>query len=229
MDVESSTWIDALNAVGGQRDEALSRLHGLLLRVALHEVHRRGPLFRIGGPELTDLAHQSADDAMIAILAKLDGFRGDSRFTTWAYRFVVLEVAGKLGRHFWLKPSVALEAEDWERMPDRLGPDPLAHAQQRDLITAIERAIDEDLTDHQRRFFIAVVLNGVPMEAVAARSGLARGAIYKIIFDARRKIRAHLIANGYLDGEPTPACSTDRQTGVEDRGGVALARSSAAH
>jgi RNA polymerase sigma-70 factor (ECF subfamily) len=162
---------------------------------------------------------------MIAILAKLDGFRGDSRFTTWAYRFVVLEVANKLGRHFWLKPTVSLEAEEWERLPDRFGIDPLAQAQQHDLIAAVERAMAEDLTDHQRRFFVAVVVNAIPIEAVAARTGLNRGAIYKTVFDARRKIRAHLIANGHLDGEPTPACSTDRRTGVEDRDGVALARS----
>lgn len=228
MDVESSSWMDALSAVGGPRDEAFSRLHALLLRVALHEAHRRGPVFRIGGPELTDLAHQSADDAMIAILAKLDGFRGDSRFTTWAYRFVVLEVANKLGRHFWLKPTVSLDAEEWERLPDRFGIDPLAQAQQHDLIAAVERAMAENLTDHQRRFFVAVVVNAIPIEAVAARTGLNRGAIYKTVFDARRKIRAHLIANGHLDGEPTPACSTDRRTGVEDRDGVALARSLAA-
>ncbi len=225
MDVESSSWIDALRGAGGQRDDAIFRLHALLLRVALHEAHRRGPVFRIGGPELTDLANQSADDAMIAILAKLDGFRGDSRFSTWAYRFVVLEVAGKLGRHFWLKPSVSLEAEEWERLPDRFGLDPLTQAQHHELIAEVERAIADDLTDHQRRFFVAVVVNGIPIEAVAARTGLKRGAIYKTVFDARRKIRAHLIANGYLDGEPMPACSTENRTGVEDRDGVALARS----
>lgn len=225
MDVESSAWIDALSGVGGARVEALSRLHALLLRVALHEAHRRGPVFRIAGPELNDVAHQSADDAMIAILAKLEGFRGDSRFTTWAYRFVVLEVAGKLGRHFWLKPSVSLDAEEWERLPDRFGLDPLTQAQQHELITAVERAITEDLTDHQRRFFVAVVINGIPIEAVVAQTGLTRGAIYKTVFDARRKIRAHLIANGYLDGELMPACSTGRRAGVEDRDGLALARS----
>ena len=68
-----------------------------------------------GPKELTDLAHQAADDAMLAILAKLAGFRGESRFMTWAYRFVMLEVSSKLGRHYWRDPPVALDAGQWKR------------------------------------------------------------------------------------------------------------------
>ena len=64
---------------------------------------------RIGGPELDDLAHQACADAMLAITAKLDQFRHESRFTTWAYRFVILEVSNKLGRHFWNAHDVSIE------------------------------------------------------------------------------------------------------------------------
>lgn len=211
MDMDSSSWLTALDDAGTKRDAALARLHEMLLRAAIHEAYRRGPAVRIDGPELDDLAQQTADDAMVSLLGKLDTFRGESLFTTWAYRFVVLEVSNKLGRHFWARPSVSLDAEDWERLPARFASDPLAQAQQREPITAVQRAVDETLTDHQRRLFVAIVVNGVPLDAMVSRSGSNRGAIYKTVFDARRKIRAFLTTNGYLEGEPTAAQPTDQQ------------------
>jgi RNA polymerase sigma-70 factor, ECF subfamily len=129
----------------------------------------------ITGPELDDLAHQAAGDAMLAIIAKLDTFRGESRFTTWAYRFAVLEVSAKLGRHYWRRhPADRLDAEDWDRLPDRFGTDPGEHAAHGEMITAIRRAVDHELTDRQRRLFIAVVLNSIPLDAVADKTGMIR-------------------------------------------------------
>lgn len=203
MDMDSSLWLTALAHAGTKRDEALTRLHKMLLRVAFHETYRRGTAAVIDGPELEDLAHQAANDAMVSLLGKLDSFRGESRFTTWAYRFVALEVSNKLSRHFWRRPSVSLDAEDWEQIPAWLATDPLALTQQRELITAVQRAMNETLTDHQRRFFVAIVVNGVPLDAMVSQSGSNRGAIYKAIFDARRKIRTYLTDNGYLEGKAT--------------------------
>ena len=205
MDTDSSSWVTALSDTGTKRCAALARLHAMLLRVAISETYRRGPAFRINGPELDDIAQQAANDGMVALLRKLDAFRGESRFTTWAYRFVVLEVSNKLGRHSWRRPTLSLDAEEWDRLPSRLAADPLAQAQQRELVAAVQRAMSETLTDHQRHFFVAIVVNGVPIEAMASRSGSNRGAIYKTVFDARRKIRAYLTANGYLEGESTAA------------------------
>ena len=136
---------------------------------------------------------------MLAILAKLADFRGDSRFITWAYRFVILEVSSKLGRHFWRNPPVALDAEQWKRLPDRLGLDPHQHAEATAILTQVRHVVDTELTDHQRRIFIAIVVDGIPLNALAEKLDLQRNAIYKVIFDARRKIRRALVANGYLD------------------------------
>ncbi|MBO0867937.1 MAG: sigma-70 family RNA polymerase sigma factor [Micromonosporaceae bacterium] len=182
-----------------RRQQALARLHERLLRIALREVQRRAGRTPIGGPELTDIAHQATADAMLAILAKLDTFRGESRFTTWAYRFVILEVSSKLGRHYWQNPPVAWETEDWQRLPDRLAADPPGEAESREIIEAVRTAVDEQLTEHQRRIFVATVLDGVPTTALAHRLGVGRGAIYKAMYDARRKIRAALVAKGILD------------------------------
>jgi RNA polymerase sigma-70 factor (ECF subfamily) len=84
----------------------------VLLRVARAELARRGGQLRISGPELDDLAHQATADAVIAMIAKVGQFRGESRFTTWAYRFVILEVSAKAGRHFWRQPHVPMDTAD---------------------------------------------------------------------------------------------------------------------
>jgi RNA polymerase sigma-70 factor (ECF subfamily) len=200
LDAASAEWISALTGTGAVREAGLARLHGLLVRVAVRELRRREAAAWVSGRELDDLVHQAADDAMLAILGKLGTFRGESRFTTWAYRFVVLEVSGKLGRHYWRRhPAVHLEAEDWDRLPDQLGAGPGEDAEHAELVKAVRQAVDETLTGHQRRLFVAVVLNDVPLDALVARLGTNRNAAYKAIFDARRKIRGFLVANGYLE------------------------------
>ena len=199
-DDASAEWLSALAGTGAAREAGLARLHGLLVRVAVRELRRREAGAWISGRELDDLAHQAADDAMLAILGKLGSFRGESRFTTWAYRFVMLEVSSKLGRHYWRHhPVEHLDAEDWDRLPDRLGAGPGENAEHAELVKAVRQAVDETLTDHQRRLFVAVVLNDVPLDALVARLGTNRNAVYKAIFDARRKIRGFLVANGYLE------------------------------
>ena len=213
-DRESDQWIRDLSDSGPGREQALARLHELLVRAARSELRRRSGQHPVTGPELDDLAYQAAADALIAITSKLDGFRGESRFTTWAYRFVILEVSSKLGRHFWQRPTVAMAAEDWDRLPDRFGMDPAAHASWQELVGALRRAVEQELTERQRHVFVAIVLQGVPLDALAVRLGANRNAIYKTMFDARRKLRASLAANGYLtrSGEPAPADSPDVAT-----------------
>jgi RNA polymerase sigma-70 factor, ECF subfamily len=194
-------WVRALSGRGDQREDAMARLHGALVRVARSELSRRHSQFNVSGPELDDLAHQAAADAMVAIMAKLGQFRGESQFTTWAYKFVMFEVSSKIGRHFWRNPQVPMDTEDWDRLPDRFGFDPAGESERRDFVRAVRRAVDEDLTEHQRQIFVTLVLDGVPLDALADKLGSSRNAIYKTMFDARRKLRASLVANGYLDDD----------------------------
>ena len=196
-------WVAALGGDGADRGEAEARLHGALVRVARSELHRRHGQLNVSGPELDDLAHQAAADAMLAVMARLDQFRGESRFTTWAYKFVMFEVSAKIGRHFWRTAPIPLSAGDWDRLPDRFGLDPAGASERRDFIRAVRRAVDEDLTGHQRRIFVLLVLDGVPLDAVAEKLGTSRNALYKVMFDARRKLRASLVANGYLNDVTT--------------------------
>jgi RNA polymerase sigma-70 factor, ECF subfamily len=196
-DDESAEWLRVLDRGAADHDIGFTRLHERLVRIARAELHRRPT--SVSGPELDDLAHQAAADAMLAILAKLGTFRGESRFTTWAYRFVVLEVSHKLGRHYWRTAPRPLDEEQWDALPDRLGVDPHEQAEARQLAAQVRAAVDEHLTEHQRAVFVALVLEGVPLDALCARDGTSRGAVYKTVFDARRKIRAALVANGYLE------------------------------
>lgn len=205
LDADSAAWIAALTGSADERAQGEARLYGHLLGVAQRELWRRRASHAwLAGVELDDVAHQAAADAMLAIGRKLPGFRGESRFTTWAYKFVIFEVSAKLGRHFWrLHPHVSLEAEDWEVLPDRFGVDPGDHAERAAMVRAVRHALDRELTDHQRRVFTAIVLEGLPLDAVAERLGTNRNAIYKTLHDARRKIRTHLVACGYLERERT--------------------------
>lgn len=198
LDPDSAGWLRMLAGTGPAREAALARLHEMLVRIARGEVGRRAPRLQLTGPELDDLAHQAAADALIAITGKLGQFRGESRFTTWAYKFVIFEVSAKIGRHFWRHPDIPLDAEDWERLPARFGFDPVQEAEWRDLLAALKRAVDEELTARQRRVFVAIVLNGVPLDALVIELASNRNAIYKTLFDARRKLRAALAANGYI-------------------------------
>jgi RNA polymerase sigma-70 factor, ECF subfamily len=198
LDDESADWLRALAEAGPRREAALARLHEMLVRIAQREAARRGPRLRIVGPELDDLAYQAAADALVAIAGKIGQFRGESRFTTWACKFVIFEVSAKIGRHFWRHPAVRLDAEEWSRLPGRFGADPAHQAESRDLFAALRRAVDSELTSRQREIFVAIVLNEVPLDTLVIHLGSSRNAIYQAMFEARRKLRAALVANGYL-------------------------------
>ncbi|MEU6577216.1 sigma-70 family RNA polymerase sigma factor [Streptomyces sp. NPDC046805] len=182
---------------GPQYEQACTRLHELLVRFAMDEVFRRGPRYRIAGPELNDLAHQAAADALMRITHKIQEFRGDAKFTTWAFRFVVFEVSSKLGRHFWRVSNTRFDVDEWAQVPDRSGIDPVSHWQTRELVEAARGAVETALSARQRQVFTAVV-NGVPLETLASELETNRNALYKTMFDARKKLRAQLIASGHL-------------------------------
>jgi RNA polymerase sigma-70 factor (ECF subfamily) len=196
LDAESRAWIQALEAGGAQGEDARRRLHELLLGGARVEINRRrGSLPHLRGDDFDDLAHQAANDAMLAILRKLHSFRGDSRFTTWAYKFVLLEAGVKLRRRAWQGREVPLEPEDWSAIAEG-GESPAGQAESRELLDEIRSAIETELSPQQRQALVAVALNGVPIDVLAERLETTRGALYKTIHDARKKLRAHLAEAG---------------------------------
>jgi RNA polymerase sigma-70 factor (ECF subfamily) len=195
-DAESRAWLGELRAGGGRGEEARRRLHDLLLRAARFEIsRRRGALPHLRGGDLDDLAHQAAGDAMLAILGKLDSYRGESRFTTWAYKFALLEAAVKLRRRAWQGREIPLEPEQWSAFADPKD-SPASSAESHEVMSSIGRALEAELSPHQREVLIAVAVNGVPIDVLAERLNTSRGALYKTIHDARKKLRRYLADAG---------------------------------
>lgn len=196
LDPESREWIADLGGAGARREAAIQRLYELLLRAARFEVvRRRATLPHLRAESLDDLAVQSADDALVAVLAKLDDFRGASRFTTWAYKFALLEAAVRVRRLSWQDRELSLEPESWQLFAG--GPaSPHEDVETRELLATLRVGIDAQLTSHQRQVLVAVTLNGVPIDVLAERLGTTRGALYKTLHDARRKLRRWLEDQG---------------------------------
>jgi RNA polymerase sigma-70 factor (ECF subfamily) len=197
LDPDSRAWLRDLRGEGTARDEAIARLHELLLRATRFEVARRRPtLPHLRGNDLDDIANQAADDALMSVLGRLDSFRGASRFSTWVYKFGLLEAAVKLRRRAWQGREVPLEPESWSLFSSA-GLGPQEKAEQSQLLAVLQEAVDAALTPHQRRVLVAVALNGVPIDVLAERMGTNRGALYKTLHDARRKLRRHLEDSGH--------------------------------
>jgi RNA polymerase sigma-70 factor, ECF subfamily len=195
LDEESRAWLRDLRTQGSDHDAAVERLHALLVRAARFEVARRRPgLKHMRGEELGDIALDAADDALVSVLARLDDFRGASRFTTWAYKFALLEAAVKLRKRAWQGREVVLEQETWDVFSSA-GLGPADTAEQSELLSAVEDGIAA-LTPHQRRVLIALAVNGVPIDVLADRLNTSRGALYKTLHDARRSLRAYLMRRG---------------------------------
>jgi RNA polymerase sigma-70 factor (ECF subfamily) len=198
LDGESDVWVRQLSGSGCERDVAIRRLHALLLRAARFEVGRRRPPVGAASDRVDDLAWQAADDALVAILAKLPTYRGDSRFTTWAYKFALFEAAVKMRRRRWQGRELSLEADGWaELLDDRGASSPSRQVEAWELIRAVRDAIAEVLTPHQRAVLVAITLNDVPIDVLAERRNTTRGALYKTLHDARRKLRKRLAQDGF--------------------------------
>jgi RNA polymerase sigma-70 factor (ECF subfamily) len=197
VDRDSQLWLKRLRSKGPERDAALNELHAVLLRAARFEVARRhsGSAYLRGGDQ-DDLAQQSADDALVAILGKLDSFRGDSRFTTWAYKFALYEAAAKVRTRAWQGREVPLAGETWPSIVDERLRGPEQGAETAELLATLRDGIAQQLTPHQREVLIAIALNDVPIDVLAERLNTTRGALYKTVHDSRQKLRAVLASHG---------------------------------
>ena len=199
LDRESTEWVRHLTAPGDDHRAAVARLHALLLRVARGEAaRRRAALPERGGEEVDDLCVQAANDALVAVLTKIDTYRGTARFTTWACKFVILEISSVLRRHAFRHRKVELDDSVWDRLPDS-APPPLQRLQNAEVLAILGRAVREQLTERQRLVFQSVTMDDVPIDVLAERLGSTRGAIYKTLHDARGKLRRALADAGYED------------------------------
>ena len=174
-------WIAELTTPGPVREDALRRLHALLLKGARFQVSRMSALRAAVGPgQLEDIVNLAADEAMVAVLGKLATFEGRSRFTTWAYKFAILQAAVELRRQAWSRREVPLESAPPLVEPR---PSPDLYAEGAEFAAAVREAIDRVLTPHQRRIALALLVDEVPIDVLAERLGTNRNALYKTLHD----------------------------------------------
>jgi RNA polymerase sigma-70 factor, ECF subfamily len=193
---EDYDWLGGLTGTGAARNDAIRRLHELMLRAARFKLSRMGEASRLGQARADEIVHSSADEAVVAILARLSSFEGRSRFSTWAYKFAILHTATAVRRELWSHTAVDLSS-----IPEpisRLG-DPLAHVEAVALSDGLQCCIAESLTPHQQRILIAIAVEGIPIDVVADRLHTTRNTVYKALHDARRRLREALIAQGYIE------------------------------
>lgn len=189
-------WVGSLTDTGLVREEAIRRLHALMVRASRFKLARMPDSHRLGHARSEELVQSSADDAVVAILAKLSTFEGRALFTTWAYKFAILHTATAVRRELWGRAE-----DDLASIPEPVARegDPLDHVQGSALADALREGIAESLTAHQRRVLVAVALDGVPIDIVADRFGTTRNTVYKTLHDARTRLRRHLTTQGYLN------------------------------
>ncbi len=202
-------WLEDLKSSGAVQEAAIADLQNLLLRAVLFFFSRNlGDFERLARDEILQLAEDCAQEALIAVMNHLSDFRGDSKFTTSAYKFGINIALMTARRERW--KGVSLDqlslAEDgslaeWVMRDKSSGPTLVQSAIESEIREIIRDVIEQDLTDKQRRVLIIMVFNEVPMDEVARQLGTNRNAIYKMLHDARRKLKNRLQARGFEVGE----------------------------
>jgi RNA polymerase sigma-70 factor (ECF subfamily) len=199
-------------------EEWLSDLRGPEQAAALADLRAflvRGLRYALASYSNVDdvLIEDFVQDALLKILNALDSFRGESKFTTWAQKIAVRVALTELRRRRWKDVSLdgIVEAQDMDFVPDMMiessaGPD--QQATQRIFLETLQRLISTELTDKQRQALIAVRVQGMPLEEVARRMGTNRNALYKLLHDARQRLKRKMEAEGLSPEEVLSAFGT---------------------
>jgi len=200
-------WLRELEADGDRQAAALADLRAYLLRAARFALYRRaGRLAHRATADLDQLAEDCAQEALLAILARLGTFRGESRFTTWAYTFAIHAALVGARREAWKAVPLDPILEDPSGTA-RLGEiaardaDPDRLARRAEAWAVVREVLERELTDRQRQALLALLVDEVPLDELARHWGSNRNAIYKLVHDARRRLRARLEARGFPAGE----------------------------
>lgn len=190
----NSEWLTALRGEGRSQEDAIKDLRQLLQRALSGFLARQsGP----ANPQPKDLAEECVQEATLLILSKLDQFRGDSQFTTWAYSIAVRVALGQLRKRVWQTTAVE-EARLGEAAPawPTDSPGPERSLEQRQAWALLSELIETSLTPLQRKALIAHAFQEMPLDLVAEWLGSNRNSVYKLIHDARKRLKAALLARG---------------------------------
>jgi RNA polymerase sigma-70 factor (ECF subfamily) len=208
LDAESLSWWSRLHAVDPVRHCAIAELHERLRREARFHIHRRAGCWSdFPRSEVEDLAVQAADDALLVLLRKLEDYRGDSQFWTWARRFAELEASVSMRRRLGHERRISGDPERALMTVVAPGGSVQERVEVREVLQAVSELIVAALTTRQRIVMVAIAINGVSVRTLASDLDTTPGAIYKTLHDARVKLRVQLELklNGRRVGDRVPA------------------------
>lgn len=199
MQRENQDWLTDLNASGEQREAALADLHGILLRILPNAISR---YLEPTSSHFDAFLEDVAQETLLRVLDRIDTFQGRSKFTTWVYKIAINVALSELRLRKWTE--VSLDGLNEGREPDQMpseafessAPQPETFVERKDAIALVTRIMDEELTPRQRAVMEAVHLQGVPMDVVAQRTNSNRNAVYKMMHDARLRLKHRLEREG---------------------------------
>lgn len=202
----NAEWLDVLRAGGDSQAAALADLRALLLGTARFALVRSGRLRQASAGTIEQIAEDCAQEALIGILRRLDDFRGDSRFTTWACKFAINGALVASRREARKHVSLdglhePVDGRTWPGLVDDATPDPDHQARRAEAWAVVRHVIDHELSDRQRVALTALVLDGLSLDELVRHWGSNRNAVYKLVHDARRRLKACLEARGFPAGD----------------------------
>jgi len=191
---DNETWIEDLNSAGPKQEAALADLHVTLLKVLPRALTR---WLSPDDPSLETLVEDAAQDTLLQVLDKLDTFENRSQFTTWVFKIAVRIALSELRRKRWKDVSLdeMTENSSQDAAPIILSNrehDPESKTEQNETILHIKAILREELSDKQRQAMNAIALQGMPLEEVARQMGTNRNALYKLMHDARLRLKRRL-------------------------------------
>lgn len=197
-------WMRDLSGTGEHRDEAINDLRQFLLQAALYTLYRHLKDIRaLNHSERFALAEDCTQEALITVLDHLDEFKGESKFSTWAFKFAVNISLACARREGWKQISLEQLSESTDSFnwyistTDSAPPSVELQTLQAEVAAVLDKAIQHDLTDKQRMVFRLIVFEQVPMDAIVQRLGTNRNAVYEMLHNARKKLKRALQAHGF--------------------------------
>ena len=198
-DRTNEEWRADLRSEGETKEAALADLRAIVLSGLPYALSN---YLSPDNPQFQSLTEEVSQETLLRVMSHLDTFEGRSKFTTWVHKIAVRIALTELRRRRWRDfslDSLVEENEDGFSFPSLLedpSPNPDALTEQGDMLARVGRLIDEELTEKQRQAMVATTIKGVPLEEVARQMGMKRNALYKLLHDARLRLKQRLVREG---------------------------------
>ncbi|MEP0807179.1 MAG: sigma-70 family RNA polymerase sigma factor [Chloroflexota bacterium] len=190
----NEAWLADLRADGERRNAALEDLRTIIHKGLPYALSR---WLSPSQPNFESLVEEVTQETLLRVLDQLDTFEGRSQFTTWVHKIAVRIALTELRRKRWRDSSLEEMTENEDAPPPQglladiqAGPD--ISAERSDMLARVRRVIEEELTERQRQALVLLGIQNLPMDDAARRLKTNRNALYKLLHDARLRLRTRL-------------------------------------